>query len=76
VEVAPSLWGLRWFTHKAIRFLGCTTKLRPKARRDKDGIRVGREALKQRAHSVIEELASEVSKARWMHVGSMSLSMC
>jgi hypothetical protein len=37
VEVAPSLRGLRWFTHKTDGFLGWVTKLRPKARRTETG---------------------------------------
>jgi hypothetical protein len=75
LEAAPSLRGLQLFTHKTIGFLGCATKRRPKTRRDRDRIRAYRETSKRRARDVIGELASEVSKARWMRVRSMSLMM-
>jgi hypothetical protein len=45
------------------------------ARQNGDGIRVRWEASKRRARGVIKELMSEVRKARWMCVRSMSLMM-
>jgi hypothetical protein len=47
----------------------------PKAWCDEDGIRVCQEASKRGTRGVIEELASEVSKPRWMCVRLMSLFM-
>jgi hypothetical protein len=64
-EVIPCMWGLIMLLENH----------QPKARHDGDNIRVRWEALKWRRRGVIEELAWDVSKARWMCVCSMSLMM-